>query len=91
MSPAAKTLHQIAENDTPAGVEVPSSLTGLVMWLIGRFGGGVVIALAALYGLNQVYADLREEMRANREVQMQTIRTLTELTGAVKDVLKSQP
>lgn len=40
------TLHQIAQNDTPAAVHVPKDLNGLIVWAIGRFGGGILLAAA---------------------------------------------
>ncbi len=76
-------LHQVAQSDTPSTVDVPNTTTGLVLWLVGRFGGGVLIAVVAVYGLNQVYADLRDEIRQNRSVQIETITSITELTFAI--------
>lgn len=29
-------LHRIAENDTPAAVDVPETIQGLMLWAIGR-------------------------------------------------------
>jgi hypothetical protein len=55
------TLHQIAQNDTPATVQVPSTINGLIIWAVGRFGGGIVIAVACAWALSKVYEDLRRQ------------------------------
>jgi hypothetical protein len=50
-------LHQIAQHDTPNSVNVPATWAGLVMWAVGRFGGGVIIAAAFAYAAHRVYED----------------------------------
>lgn len=51
------TLHQIAQNDTPAAVQVPPTLNGLIVWAVGRFGGGILLAAACAWALSKVYDD----------------------------------
>ncbi len=72
------TLHQIAENDTPAAVQVPNSINGLIVWAVGRFGGGILLAVACAWALSRVYEDQRAlqermmlllEQRASSESQ----------------------
>lgn len=53
------TLHKIAENDTPAAVQVPNSINGLIVWAVGRFGGGILLAAACAWALSKVYEDQR--------------------------------
>lgn len=53
------TLHQIAQNDTPAAVQVPPTLNGLIVWAVGRFGGGILLAAACAGALSKVYEDQR--------------------------------
>lgn len=52
-----ETLHSIAQNDTPAAVQVPPTLNGLIVWAVGRFGGGIIIAMACAMALSKVYED----------------------------------
>lgn len=51
------TLHKIAQGDTPEAVDVPHSLNGLIVWAVGRFGGGILLALACGWALSKVYED----------------------------------
>ncbi len=48
-------LHQIAENDTPTAVQLPSSLHGLVVWAMGRTGGGILPAASYASSLSKGY------------------------------------
>lgn len=84
-------LHSAAQNDTPQEVDVPKSPYGLIIWAVGKFGGGALMAAAAIYGLNVVYTDLKTtheklltviEKRAEVDVQMN--RTLADLAVALK-------
>lgn len=52
-------IHSLAQKDTPQAVEVPKSTAGLVMWAIGRFGSGAVIAIAAGYAAVRIYTDMQ--------------------------------
>lgn len=54
---STEILHEIAQNDTPAAVEVPHTLNGLIVWAIGRFGGGILLAAACAWALMKVYDD----------------------------------
>lgn len=51
------TLHQIAQNDTPAAVHVPPTTNGLIVWAIGRFGGIVVATFLASAAAWTLYGD----------------------------------
>ena len=74
-------LHTIAQNDTPAAVEVPKSLNGLIVWAVGRFGGGILLAGACFWMLTRVYEDhakqtdrmmMLMEARASSDSQLAT-------------------
>jgi Na+-transporting methylmalonyl-CoA/oxaloacetate decarboxylase gamma subunit len=57
-------LHSIAERTTPAEVTIPQSWPGLITWMIGRFGIGVVFLLLLIW----VYQDLQLANRAMVDV-----------------------
>ena len=54
---SSETLHAIAQNDTPEAVNVPKDFNGLIVWAIGRFGGGLLMAMACAWALSKVYED----------------------------------
>lgn len=54
------TLTKIANSDTPAVVEVPSTWAGLIVWAAGRFGVGVIFAVVFGYATREVYYDGKE-------------------------------
>jgi hypothetical protein len=60
-------LHQLAQNDTPAAVEVPKSFNGLVIWALARFGGGAIFAVACFWVYKDMRADRAELFNAYRE------------------------
>lgn len=55
-------IHAVAQLDTPRNVDVPNSLSGLLIWSFTRFGTSLTvtfIGVAALtIGIKEVYADL---------------------------------
>ena len=89
------TLHAIANNDTPQTVNVPRDINGLIVWAIGRFGGGILIAAACAFALSKVYEDHAKqterlltllELRAKADSELSS--AITALRGAIEDVGK---
>jgi hypothetical protein len=85
-------LHEIAQSDTPADVEVPKTLNGLIIWAVGRFGSGAVIGILCVIGLKTVYEDskatnkqLLTVMEENVRVNQQTVSTLEALKMEIHD------
>ena len=60
-------LHQLANADTPAVVQVPKTINGLIIWALARFGGGAIFALACVYVYKDMRADRSELFNAYRE------------------------
>ena len=58
------TVHSLAEADTPAIVNVPNTWSGLLIWAVGRFGSGILIAALCVAGIIRVYGDLRDQNQA---------------------------
>jgi hypothetical protein len=89
------TLHAIAENDTPQAVHVPKSMHALIVWAVGRFGGGILLAAACAWALSKVYDDHAKqtdrmltllESRAKADSELATALTL--FKGAIDDIAK---
>jgi hypothetical protein len=76
-------LHQIAENDTPAAVTVPQTLQGLVLWAVGRFGSGILLALACGWALMRVYEDHGRQTDKLMTILEQRAKVDTEMTAAL--------
>lgn len=84
-------LHQIAEADTPSAVQIPNSKYGLIMWLVGRFGGGILIAAFAVYAWRdtneehkKLTADVLTAYREQASVQAKTVATMEQLTRTLE-------
>lgn len=81
-------IHEVASKDTPAGVEVPNTVGGLIMWAVGRFGGSAIIAIAAAYALIRIYTDMQvqnaqmvgDQKAVTAEV-VEMVRETTKATG----------
>jgi hypothetical protein len=89
------TLHSLAQADTPSTVDVPKDMTGLLFWAIGRFGSGILLAMACGYALTRVYEDHAKqtqqlmtilETRAKLDSEMTS--ALVHLTTAIDQVAK---
>lgn len=91
-------LHRFASDDTPSKVQVPQGWPGIIAWAVGRFGGGIVIAMVCVYMLDKVYADYQRqnaavltaltqqtEVKARNIVLMEELRkTIQELTNEAR-------
>jgi len=79
----ADTLHRVAEFDTPAGINVPQTAFGLVIWMLGRWGG---IAIATMF-LAYAWQDSNEAHKRQTErlifILESKAKTDTELSGAL--------
>ena len=75
-------LHDAANADTPAHVEIPATTNGLILWLLGRFGVAVVFAVSTFY----VYRD----MRADRAELFNAYQRNIEVISGFKSVLENQ-
>lgn len=75
-------LHEVANADTPAHVDVPATANGLILWLLGRFGVAVVFAASTFY----VYRD----MRADRAELFNAYQRNIEVISGFKSVLETQ-
>ena len=65
-------LTSIAQKDTPEVVHVPDSWAGILVWAVGRFGAGILLAVACAFALRTVYADWRSDMVLWRDLVKQT-------------------
>lgn len=77
------TLHAIANNDTPASVHVPKDMHGLIVWAVGRFGGGILLAAACGWALAQVYKDHAAQTERLITILESRAKADTELAGAI--------
>lgn len=89
------SLTAAANADTPQNVIVPPGWSGLIVWLIGRVGPSVVIALAIAvacgYALRQVYEDngaLIKQMMADNEARTVVDAQHVEVLRSMQTVLE---
>lgn len=85
----------IAQNDTPAAVQVPPTLNGLIVWAVGRFGGGILIAAACAWALSKVYEDHQRQtdrmitlMEARAASDSQLATALLSVKTTIEDLTK---
>lgn len=100
MGEMSAELHRHAQEDTPKDVEVPQGYVGLVVWALGKFGGWIVIAGAAIWASKVLYHDMRMDRltyekdrriyedlrRADDEVRRETARALNEIAGTLHSI-----
>ena len=78
-----EALHAIAESDTPSKVQVPQTLTGLLVWAIGRFGGIVVATAFLAYAWNDSNEANKKQTERLIVILEGKSKTDTELSGAL--------
>lgn len=80
-------IHAIAQADTPANVQVPNTVAGLVVWGFTRFGTNLMLMMIAcgvlIYGLQGIYADQRKD----NGVILDIVRTQTTSTEKLANTL----
>lgn len=73
-------IHEVAQRDTPSSVEVPKEWRGLMIWAIGRFGSGILLAAACSWALMRVYDDHAAQTRQLMTILEARARVDTEMT-----------
>lgn len=61
------------EDPTPTFKAPSGDMKSLVIWVLGRWGGGAAMAAIAMYGLSIVYQDMRRDRDHDRETRAQEI------------------
>lgn len=68
-------LHNAAQLDTPAAVQVPQNWCGIIVWAVGKWGvGGIFLAM-----LVPVYMDLKQSNERFAEIASSTARAVDAL------------
>lgn len=74
-------LHNVANSDTPEGVEIPNTPSGIALWLLGRFGVAVVFAASTFY----VYQDMRSDRVELMQLHVETINVIRDFRDAATE------
>jgi len=86
---SANELHDLAQEDTPSAVSVPREWRGLLVWAVGRFGSGILFAVACAWALQRVYDDHAAQTRQLMTILEQRARVDLEMTQAVSQLRSS--
>jgi hypothetical protein len=88
-----QAVAKFAQEDTPEKVDVPQNWSGIIVWAVGRFGGGIVIAAVCAYMLHIVYADYRQQNMAvlealtqQTEVNAKNVMVMEELRKTIQEL-----
>lgn len=76
-------LHDIAASDTPGAVIVPREWTGLLIWAIGRFGVGILVAAVFWHAWRDERLDSRERNHHLTTILENRARVDGEMTAAL--------
>lgn len=88
-------LHSLASSDTPSAVTVPREWPGLLVWAVGRFGVGILVAAVFWHAWREERVESHSrnerlalilEQRARVDVEMTT--ALTRLTQTIEEMRK---
>lgn len=83
-------LIQVANMDSPSGVDVPPTWRGLLSWAVIRFGVG--IAIAAVFGimLKEVYRDMRSDRQELLSAYLSNSETLSKNLMIIQQISNEQ-
>lgn len=82
-------LYQVAQSDTPNQVAVPNTLQGLIVWAVGRFGVGILVAAAFGYSTTVVYEDMRADRQLVLEAYRDNTRVIESFANKISELSKS--
>jgi hypothetical protein len=82
-------LHSVANADTPHQIAVPNTIQGLIIWAVGRFGVGILVAAAFGYATHVVYYDMRDDRRLMMDAFRDNTRVVETFAGKVSELTKS--
>lgn len=82
-------LHQMAQADTPAAVQVPNTWQGLIVWATARFGVGMIVAAAFAYSTKVVYEDMRSDRERLLQAYQENTRVVESFAGRLSELTKS--
>lgn len=89
LSMSKDQLAEIANRDTPASVTVPPTWPGIVAWLMGRFGVGVLVPIAFGWFAFTLYQDSQRQSAALLDAFREQTRTNTEHVHAIRELARS--
>jgi hypothetical protein len=81
-------LVEIANNDTPQGVEIPGNWPGIFAWVLGRFGLGVGVAIVFGWFTVRVYEDLQRQNDRILDAFRQQTSSNAEHVHAIRELAK---
>jgi hypothetical protein len=71
-------------------IKVPTGdMKSLVIWVLGRWGGGAAMAAVAMYGLSIVYQDMRRDRDHDRETRSQEISINSRTAEILQNVVET--
>jgi hypothetical protein len=86
-------IARIANADTPPNIQVPDTWSGIVIWAVGRFGSGIIMAAVFAYAAWVVYKDdhllidrVMTAFEARSKTDTELAAALTALTRQLADM-----
>jgi hypothetical protein len=86
-------IKDFAEKDTPQEVSIPDSRSGLLIWAVGRFGSGIIIAIFAVWWLVRIddraaerEAALLDAYRNQTSINVETVAAIRANTQAINEL-----
>lgn len=77
---------EIANQDSPSGVEIPPTWRGLISWAVIRFGVGILFAAVFGVMLKEVYRDMRNDRKELFQAYIQNANAM----GNMAEELRNQ-
>lgn len=79
-------IHQVAQNDTPAYVDLPKSWPGILAWITVKLGPWAVIAVVCGWATSVVYTHQREDQLALLKAYQANISAMDAFTSQLKNM-----
>lgn len=73
-----EAIHDLAQADVPRAVDVPNTMTGIVMWFAGRFGIAMTVAVGGLFAMSAALKVIYTDLGNNSAAVLQLVKAQTE-------------
>lgn len=83
-------LHDLAQKDSPEGVNIPNSWRGLISWAVIRFGVGILIAVVFGLMLKEVYRDMRADRAELFQAYVKSAEAFSRHASAMEGMTREQ-
>ena len=82
-------IHNIANSDSPRGIDIPNTWQGLIVWAVARFGVGIIVAGVFAWATKEIYSDMRADRVILLDAYRDNTRAIQSFDSTMEDLKDS--